>query len=121
MLFDFDTFSRIAGSVYDEGNIYSLEECLGVFRCYFENYEKFRGRPHPPIKASQISRIMQIMPYETPYYIRCSMPDIVPEEYPLLIQLHFKTRYRGCDYNINHFFAGDIRLMRRYEANKGYE
>ena len=47
--------------------------------------------------------------------------NIEPDAYPLLIQLHFKTSYRRCDYNINHFFSGRIRELRLYEADAGYE
>ena len=36
LLFDFDRFSKIAANVYDENNPYSLEDCLFVFKCYFE-------------------------------------------------------------------------------------
>lgn len=134
MLFDFDRFSRIATSVYNENNLYSLEDCLRVFRCYFETYEEFTGRVHPPIRASQIARIMQDMPYiekapsqECREELKKMFPDwtptwdIEPDFYPLLIQLHFKTKYRNCDYNINHFFSGWIRDYRLLEASKGRE
>ena len=120
LLFDFDRSSKIAANVYDENNPYSLEDCLFVFKCYFENYEKYRGQPHPPIKANQVSRLMWTMPFRPPIFRR-EIPDIFPAIYPYLIQLHFKTRYRNCDYNINHFFSGEIREMRWHEADKGYE
>ena len=56
MLFDFEKFSNITASVYP-GGAYSLEGALSVFQYYFEKYEEHTGRPHPPIKASQIVRI----------------------------------------------------------------
>lgn len=122
LLFDFDRFSKIAASVYNDNNLYSLDDCLSVFRCYFETYEEFTGRVHPPIRASQISRIMQDMPYiDRQLSPESTAADIEPDHYPLIIQLHFKTRYRNCDYNINHFFSGQIRDYRIMEANKGYE
>ena len=131
MLFDFNRFSRIAASVYSENNLYSLPDCLNVFKCYFEKYEEFTGRVHPPIKASQISRIMQDMPFiDGAQRVKALkemlpewklIPDIDPNLYPIIIQLHFKTKYRNCDYNINHFFSGSIRDYRILEANKGYE
>lgn len=132
MLFDFDRFSRIATSVYNDRNPYSLDDCLGVFRRYFEDYESYMKRPHPPIRASQIARIMQDMPFlerPDPDVVRrledsktyTPIADIEPDLYPLLIQLHFKTQYRNCDYNINHFFSGKIRYLRICEAQNGYE
>lgn len=90
------------------------------------------GHPHPPIRSEQIARIMQDIPFlerPSPEFVKwlketCNLDpasDIEPDEYPILIQLHFKTKYRRCDYNINHFFIGKIRELRLYELNKGYE
>lgn len=103
-----------------------------MFRLYFQTYEEYMGHPHPPIRREQIARIMQDMPFERQpdpelmkwfiqEYGRNPSPDIDPDMYPLLIQLHFKTKYRHCDYNINHFFSGKIRELRLYEMNAGYE
>ena len=132
MKFDFHRFSRIAASVYNDNNLYSLSDCLSVFKCYFETYEEFTGRVHPPIRASQIARIMQDMPYvdgepseELFDEIKKIVPqwepkpDIEPDLYQLIIRRHFKTKYRSCDYNINHFFTGKIRELRIYEIDKG--
>ena len=38
MEFDFHRFSRIAALAYRAGNPYTLEQCLEVFRCYFQTY-----------------------------------------------------------------------------------
>ena len=121
MLFDFHRFSKIAASVYNTGNPYSLEECLNVFRLYFQTYEEYMGHPHPPIRASQIARIMQDMPWMCEDNKGNLCADIFPDIYKYVIRLHFKTKYRRCDYNINHFFSGRIRELRLYEAEAGYE
>ena len=130
MQFDFDRFARIAATVYRDGSPYTLEECLEVFRLYFQTYEEYMDRPHPPIKRQQIARIMQDMPVlKQPAFMErrkeiCQynpISNIEPDAYPLLIQLHFKTSYRRCDYNINRFFSGRIRELRLYEADAGYE
>lgn len=118
MLFDFETFSRIAATVYNDKNPYSLKDCLSVFPCYFEAYEMHTGKVHPPIRASQISRIMQDMPFTDE---RMSIEDIPLYAYPEIIELHFKTNYRNCDFNINHFFSGRIRENRLQEWNNGAE
>lgn len=120
MQFDFEQFSRIAARVYQEGNTYSLEECLRVFRLYFQEYEDCMGRPHPPIRAEQIARIMEKMPY-IDQIGNGGLTDVESEDYQNLINLHFKTRYRRCDYNINHFFSGRIRELRAYEDAAGYQ
>lgn len=117
--FDFDRFSRIAARVYREGNPYTLEECLEVFRLYFQTYEEYMGHPHPPIRREQIDRIMKVMPAEGSYIP--TVQEMMPVDYKYIIPLHFKTKYRKCDYGISHFFSGRIRELRRYESDAGYE
>ena len=121
MQFDFGRFSRIAATAYPVGCQYTVGECLEVFRCYFQTYEDCIGRPHPPIRREQIRRIMEEMPCTVMEDRGGSLEPLAPEDYLDLIDLHFKTRYRNCHYNINHFFSGRIREMRLYDAECGYE
>lgn len=114
MIFDFEKFARITASVYPP-SVYTLQDALCVFSYYFEQYEKHMGRPHPPIKASQIVRICQDMPYIDQEDKRCYCEDVSPDGYCAMIDRHFATKYRHCDYNINHFFSGRIRELRFYE------
>ena len=114
LLFNFEKFSDIAASVYPN-TPYSLEDALGVFRYYFEKYEEHTGKPHPPINASQIVRIAQNMPWIEIEDLGSYSADVDPAVYRVLIDKHFATKYRHCDYNINHFFSGRIRRMRWLE------
>lgn len=114
MTFDFEKFARITASVYPS-SIYTLQDALSVFSYYFEQYEKHMGRPHPPIRASQIVRICQDMPY-IDQQSKGGYEDVSPLDYRTMIDQHFSTKYRRCDYNINHFFSGKIRALRFYET-----
>lgn len=114
LTFDFEKFADITASVYPQ-SVYSLQDALSVFRYYFEQYEKHMGKPHPPIRASQIVRICQDMPFISREYSGGLYADIDPEAYPVLIDKYFATKYRNCDRNINHFFSGRIRELRFYE------
>ena len=115
MLFDFDKFKGITERIYPDGG-YSLEDALAVFRDYFARYEEFTGKPHPPIKAKQIVNLAYDMPYlELQDRGTSSYVPIDPEQYPDIIDQYFKTPFRNCDYNINHFFSGRIRELRYYE------
>ena len=107
MQFNFNRFARIVARGH-QGWPYTIEEALGVFRYFFAKYEEFFGEPHPPIKASQIERLVKAMPY---------MDDAIiePDEYPEIIDRYFNTPFKNCDYRINHFFSGKIRGMRWYE------
>lgn len=112
--------------------MYSTEDMVSILRRYFDRYREFTGHPHPKISEEQLSKIVEIMPYfrEVSPEIRKILggkdpgPDILPEEYPEIIEQHFRTNYRNCDYNINHFFSGKIRELRlkevRHNARKEF-
>jgi hypothetical protein len=91
---------------------YSLDEVLGVFHYYFQKYEDTFGRVHPNISVKQIKRFIDAMPFIED---ESDMINVLPEDYRVLIDKHFQTRYRNCDYNINHFFSGQIRRLRLLE------
>lgn len=114
MNFDFEKFTEVVKKVYQGGG-YNLQEALNVFFYYFATYEEYMGKPHPPIRAKQIERIIRAMPYLGQGFTSGQVADILPGDYPALIDKHFKTGYRHCDYNINHFFSGRIRALRFYE------
>lgn len=115
MVFDFEKFARITASVYPP-SVYTLQDALTVFKYYFEQYEKHMGRPHPNIRVSQIVRICQDIPYITQTDRGAYIEDVSPDAYRAMIDQHFKTEYRHCDYNINHFFSGRIRELRFFET-----
>ena len=115
LTFDFEKFANITASVYPQ-NGYSLNDALSVFWYYFEQYEQYMGKPHPPIKASQIVRICQDMPYITQTDRGAYIEDVSPDAYRAMIDKHFATKYQRCDYNINHFFSGRIRELRFFET-----
>lgn len=128
MIFDFGEFTRVTEGVYkrlgaeDIGGLYDLDEALSVFYAYFSAFERYMGKPHPPIRAEQIERIIENMPYfdmkvTFDQFADDQIVELLPEDYPALIDKHFATRYRHCDYNINHFFSGRIREMKWYEEN----
>lgn len=113
MLFDFERFSTSAKLAYRRcnGSAYSLEDVLRVFRYYFETYEMIFDTAHPMISIAQIARIIECMPI-----LHDGEYDISPEDYEAIVDQHFVTKYRHCDFNINHFFSGQIRDLRYYET-----
>lgn len=114
VLFDFERFSISAKLAYRRcnGSAYSLDEVLQVFRYYFDTYEIIFDVAHPMISINQIVKIIERMPI-----VNDGAADVSPEDYEAIIDQHFVTKYRrGCDYNINHFFSGEIREHRYYET-----
>ena len=116
MIFYFDTFAQVTERVFVGDGLYTLDEVLLVFRAYFEQYEARTGHAHPPIKSSQIARIIDAMPYLEAEDVGAYSADVEAVHYPDIITRHFKTQYRNCDWNINHFFTGCIRWLRAREA-----
>ena len=117
-LFDFETFRKLVERCYEPGP-YRLGMVIGVFQYYFACYEQRFGEPHPNIRMDQIRRIISAMPYVNRDDIGGYYPDIDYDTYPFIIDRHFRTNYRNCDYNINHFFSGKIRELRLHECERG--
>lgn len=125
MEFDLVTFDAILYGIMQSNHfqtmakigVYDYQRTHDVFQYYFEKYEKHMHKPHPHIKREQISRIARDIPF---IKTENGAENILPEDYPIMIDLHFVTNYRNCDYNINHFFSGKIREMRFYEMLAGY-
>ena len=118
-MFDFERFIIAAKLAYRRcgSSVYSFEEVLQVFQYYFETYELIFGEAHPMISIDQIARIIEKMPFALNAAEFSSRTiDITPDDYRVMIDQHFITNYRCCDYNINHFFSGRIREMRYFET-----
>lgn len=98
-----ETCRRAYGQVSDPG--YTLEETLHILQYFFKAYENHRGEPHPPLTVKNLVRIIEALPGEL-------YP--IGEEYEMLIDAYFGTRYAHCDYRINHFLSGRVREILHY-------
>ena len=130
MQFDFEQFTKRFKRAYpvarygrrkqNDGNdcdLFSYDEALEVFREYFLAYEYYTGTAHPHLKRETIIAIIQRMDEgETPETCPYDDMGFSPEDYPAMIDAHFRTKYRDCDYNICHFFSGCIRYLRWFNT-----
>lgn len=126
MLFDFERFTKLFERAYPvavygrhkkysgmDCGLFSFDDALEVFQLYFLAYEHYTGFVHPQLKREKIIAIVQDMDYgKTPENCPYDAVDFSPENYPSMIDAHFHTKYRSCDYNICHFFSGSIRYLR---------
>lgn len=121
MRFDFDRFEITAKLAYRRvgDDRFSFDEVLNVFSYYFSTYELIFETPHPMISLNQTASIIEKMPY-TPDDAENGIygETLTPEQYPPMIDQHFATDYRNCDFNINHFFSGLIRNYRNAETRR---
>ena len=111
---DFAQFKNISRWIHKtvDTEHFSFEDCMTVFGLYFNAYRDFMGEGHPIPSYKQIAAVMEKMPYAD---IERRFP-LTPEDYEVLIPAYFLIQFRGCDYRISHFFAGDIRENRYYET-----
>ena len=118
MAFSLPLFRSMVTKEYNkiENPVYPLESVLYVFEYYFYVYENTFRHEHPNIRAEQINSIIRAMPeLDDNGASPIDGTELDPDTYETLINKHFQTQYRGCNYNINHFFSGSIRTNRFYE------
>lgn len=98
-----------------QGRTWSLEACLDVFRYYYRRYKQIFDVDHPNLSDRTIGQIIEALPYANrPDY--SDEIDLLPEDYPALIEAYFYQEFDRCNYSIAHFMSGDIRALRYYEA-----
>ncbi len=115
MTFNFNIFADITKSVYPLATTrYSLEEVLSVFRYFFREYKNRTGQDHPPINRDNILRLINVMDTAGEGK-NGNTVELDPDHYPPIIDLYFSTTFDNCNYRINHFFSGQVRLFRYYE------
>ena len=85
---------------------YSLSEVLDIMHYFFEAYEQHRGEPHPPLTVGNMVRIIERLSDS------CFMDT---DSYMDFIDLYFESRYRNCDYRINHFLSEGILEVLNYK------
>lgn len=109
-------FDRLAAAVYREDEAWPLEGYLQVFHKYFDTYEECFRKAHPHISRANIRGLMDKMPYLTCESRYGTGEYLEPGDYEAMIERYFEIDWPNSDYNINHFFSGQIREMRFYES-----
>lgn len=93
---------------------YSFETVWGVLQYYDETYRLIFGKSLPPITVDQAADCIRAMPFVEDDFERTK--NLTPEDYRLVIDQHFATRYGpSCNYSLQHFFSGAIRTHRVQE------
>lgn len=104
---DLKIFQRQLIKAYNASQcVFSLKECFDIFKFYFECYKLYMGREHPHLRTSKLTELLNDLD---------GNGFFESEDYPYLIEQYFVTPF-NCDRNIVHFFSGDIRTLRFYEA-----
>lgn len=113
---DEKTFLTIVKLAYRRvgSNSYSFEDVWGVLQYYGETYQLIFEKSLPAITVDQATDCIRAMPFVEDDFGRTK--DLTPEDYRLVIDQHFATRYGpSCNYSLQHFFSGAIRIHRVQE------
>lgn len=104
-------------SFQDYINTFSIDD-VGVIECvehYLSLHKDHMGREHPRLKKVQWDSVVENM-----FYVvnEDSGADFDLDESAVMdmMEQHFKTKYKNCDYNILHFMSDGVRVRRMYEV-----
>ena len=105
---DFKIFEKQLIKTYSLSDCkFALDDCKMIFLEYFKEYQVFTGKEHPPLRTSKLIELLNVIDGDGLFE---------PTDYPYLIESYFNTAFKGCDYNICHFFSGRVRELRFFET-----
>jgi len=78
---------------------------------YFRKYKEVMKKEHEPLKPSQWEEVFNEI-------TSAGDNEVLGKQFKRIVDQHFKTEYKNCDYNINHFVSGKIMLNRYYEIER---
>lgn len=113
---NYNIFDRLVAKEYRKEDDWPLEDYIQVFHRYFEEYNETFGESHPCINRANIRKIMDEMPHLTCEDRGDCLENLGAGDYGPMIERYFEIDWENSDYNINHFFSGQIREMRYYET-----
>lgn len=119
--FDFNILERQINKTYKElkNPVWTANDYYITIKYFIVAYEKYRGKPHYPIKCENLKSIMYKLPYaDNDINGRQTNVDFWPEDYKSgIIDKYFNTKFNNnCDYSIYHFLSDTIRNNRFYES-----
>lgn len=84
---------------------------IDIIEHYYQSYMKTFHEEHPRLSNKAIDSVIEAIQCGTEM-----VPDIDVETYHAMIDQHFQTQYKNCDYSICHFMTEGIRNNRFYET-----
>ena len=101
---------RTACLNYGVTNKDSIDDAVCVVEYYLESFKRVFGVNHPFISQNAMNGVIER------FFSGTDIVDCDPGTYFELIDRHFATNYKDCDYNICHFMTDGIRQNRYYES-----
>lgn len=91
----------------------TVKNVIHIVEYYYDAYENTFGETHPVISNKAMSGMLDRLVSGSE---KTSDYRFDTEVYEALIDKHFRTQYKNCDYNICHFMTEEIRNNRFYET-----
>jgi hypothetical protein len=117
--FSFNDFLKLTFDQDHENDAYRADHIVEAGQCidyYLQLFEENMGKEHPKLKANQWKHIAESM---FDIYNNSIGPDfegLCTDDVIEIIDQHFNTKYKNCDYNILHFMSSGIRARRAFEV-----
>lgn len=82
---------------------------------YLRKYKEVMGENHPNLKIDQWRKIFDSIIFAEDRRVG-EAEEVLGKLFEAIVDKHFKTEYKNCDYNILHFNSGRIMMNRYYEV-----
>lgn len=95
---------------------FELEDCHKdiiryIIRRYFEEYKNRFNKSHTPLSNTSMIGVIERLSGAL-----CDLDYIGKDDWDVLIEKHFDTKYEDCDYNVCHFASNEILNNRFFET-----
>ena len=97
----------------NRANISNSQSYIYVIEYYYQSYMNTFQKEHPRLSRKAMDNVITAIQSGTDL-IRDNGIDI--DMYRVMIDKHFQTHYKDCDYSISHFMTEGIRNNRFYET-----
>ncbi|MGF6951857.1 hypothetical protein QF028_004362 [Neobacillus sp. B4I6] len=102
--------SVLCFSFNDFKNKFSVkDDAIECIEYYLSFYQEYRNVEHPRLNEEQWYYVVNNLFYVDDF-------DLSDTNVMNMMEQHFKTKYKNCDYNILHFMSNGVRLNRMYEV-----
>lgn len=84
-----------------------------IISYYYSAYQRTFGKDHPRLSSRAMDSVISSFLSSSD---NLDGLEYDPEAYHAMIDRHFQTQYKDCDYNICHFMSEEVRNNRFYET-----
>jgi len=83
---------------------------------YLQKYQKVMNHEHPKLKLKQWQKVINNIVIAEDNKTSKN-EELLGKLFEQVVDKHFETPYKNCDYNIMHFISGQVMINRYFEVN----